>query len=101
MHTDKQGLNYPLLAELSTKYKLPLDTMPNLSRDLVLPQSCAAKASEDLPALASSAAAMPTGGLMRRTPHTDKKGKKIVLIYRKIQSGAVAKSYMRKGFLIY
>jgi hypothetical protein len=26
---------------------------------------------------------------------------KIFLIYREIQSGAVAKSYMRKGFLIY
>ncbi len=27
--------------------------------------------------------------------------KKIFLIYREIQSGAFAKSYMRKGFLIY
>jgi hypothetical protein len=33
--------------------------------------------------------------------YTDKKGNKIFLIYREIQSGAVAKSYMRKGFLIY
>ncbi len=33
--------------------------------------------------------------------HTDKKEKKIFLIYKEIQSGAVAKSYMRKGFLIY
>jgi hypothetical protein len=32
---------------------------------------------------------------------TDKKEKKIFLIYKEIQSGAVAKSYMRKGFLIY
>jgi hypothetical protein len=32
---------------------------------------------------------------------TDKKENKIFLIYREIQSGAVAKSYMRKGFLIY
>jgi hypothetical protein len=32
---------------------------------------------------------------------TDKKEKKIFLIYKKIQKGAVAKSYMRKGFLIY
>jgi hypothetical protein len=31
--------------------------------------------------------------------YTDKKRKKI-LIYKEIQSGAVAKSYMRKGFLI-
>jgi len=35
------------------------------------------------------------------TCHTDKKEKKIFLIYMEIQSGAVAKSYMRKGFLIY
>jgi hypothetical protein len=33
--------------------------------------------------------------------HTDKKENQIFLIYREIQSGAVAKSYMRKGFLIY
>ncbi len=32
---------------------------------------------------------------------TDKKEKKIFLIYKEILSGAVAKSYMRKGFLIY
>ncbi len=32
---------------------------------------------------------------------TDKKENKIFLIYKDIQSGAVAKSYMRKGFLIY
>jgi hypothetical protein len=32
---------------------------------------------------------------------TDKKENRIFLIYREIQSGAVAKSYMRKGFLIY
>jgi hypothetical protein len=30
-----------------------------------------------------------------------KKIKKIFLIYKEIQSGAVAKSYMRKGFIIY
>jgi hypothetical protein len=33
--------------------------------------------------------------------YTDKKEYKIFLIYREVQSGAVAKSYMRKGFLIY
>jgi hypothetical protein len=33
--------------------------------------------------------------------YTDKKEKKIFLIYKEIQSGAVAKSYIRKGFLIY
>ncbi len=32
---------------------------------------------------------------------TDKKENLIFLIYKKIQSGAVAKSYMRKVFLIY
>jgi hypothetical protein len=32
--------------------------------------------------------------------YTDKKDQ-IFLIYKEIQSGAVAKSYMRKGFLIY
>ncbi len=33
--------------------------------------------------------------------YTDKKEKKIFLIYMEIQMGAVANSYMRKGFLIY
>ncbi len=33
--------------------------------------------------------------------HTNKKEKKIFLIYKEIQTGSVAKSYMRKGFLIY
>ncbi len=33
--------------------------------------------------------------------YTDKKENQILLIYKEIQSGAVAKSYMRKGFLIY
>ncbi len=32
--------------------------------------------------------------------YTDKKENQIFLIYKDIQSGAVAKSYMRKGFLI-
>jgi hypothetical protein len=32
---------------------------------------------------------------------TDKKEKKIFLKYKEIHMGAVAKSYMRKGFLIY
>jgi hypothetical protein len=32
---------------------------------------------------------------------TDKNENKIVLIYSEIQSGAVAQSYVRKGFLIY
>jgi hypothetical protein len=33
--------------------------------------------------------------------YTDKKENQIFLIYKEIQSGAVAKSYMRKDFLIY
>ena len=36
-----------------------------------------------------------------RCLHTDKKENQIYLIYKEIQNGAVAKSYMRKGFLIY
>jgi hypothetical protein len=32
---------------------------------------------------------------------TDKKENQIFLIYKEIQSGAVAKSHIRKGFLIY
>ncbi len=33
--------------------------------------------------------------------HTDKKEKKIFLKYKEIQGGAVAKSYMTNGLLIY
>jgi hypothetical protein len=33
--------------------------------------------------------------------YTDEKENKIFLIYKKILSGAIAKSYMGKGFLIY
>jgi hypothetical protein len=33
--------------------------------------------------------------------YIDKKENLIFLIYKEIQTGAVAKSYMRKGFLIY
>ncbi len=32
--------------------------------------------------------------------HTDKKENEIFLMYKEIQMGAVAKSYVRKGFLI-
>jgi hypothetical protein len=32
--------------------------------------------------------------------YTDKKENKIILIYKEIQLGRVAKSYLRKGFLI-
>ena len=33
--------------------------------------------------------------------HADKKENKIFRMYKEIQMGAVSKSYMRKGFLIY
>jgi hypothetical protein len=33
--------------------------------------------------------------------NTDKKENEVFLIYEKFQMGSVAKSYMRKGFLIY
>ncbi len=36
-----------------------------------------------------------------RTFYTDKKENKIFLIYKEIHMGSGAKSYMRKGFLIY
>ncbi len=47
--------------------------------------------------------AWPIPGLpySKLAQYTDKKENQIFLIYREIQSGAVAKSYMRKGFLIY
>jgi hypothetical protein len=35
------------------------------------------------------------------TSCTDKKEKKIFVIYQEIQNRAVEKSYMKKGFLIY
>jgi hypothetical protein len=35
------------------------------------------------------------------TLYTDKKEKKIFLLYKEIQKGSVAKSYMKKGFLTY
>jgi hypothetical protein len=35
------------------------------------------------------------------TPYTDKKVNKIFLLYKEIQMELGAKSYMRKGFLIY
>jgi hypothetical protein len=34
-------------------------------------------------------------------PFTDKKENEIFLLYKEIQMGSVAKSYIRKGFLIY
>ncbi len=36
-----------------------------------------------------------------KAKHTNKKENQIFLIYKEIQNGAVAKSFMRKGFLIY
>jgi hypothetical protein len=41
------------------------------------------------------------GKRMQGVHYTDKKESQIFLIYKKIQYGSVAKSYMRKGFLIY
>jgi hypothetical protein len=38
---------------------------------------------------------------LEKCRHTDKKENKIFLIFKEIQMGAVAKSDMRKGFLIY
>ncbi len=43
----------------------------------------------------------PATGASKFLHHTDKKEKKIFLINKEIQNEAVAKSYMRKGFLIY
>ncbi len=40
-------------------------------------------------------------GGFREKFHSDKKDNKIFLIYKKIQKGAVAKSYMTNGLLIY
>jgi hypothetical protein len=37
---------------------------------------------------------------MLEPAHTDKKENKIFLIYKEIQIGSSAKSFMRKGFLI-
>ncbi len=39
--------------------------------------------------------------LIKTSPYTYKKEKKIFLIYKKILMGSVAKSYMRKDVLIY
>ncbi len=39
--------------------------------------------------------------LQQQQPYTEKKEKKIFLKYKEIPNGGVAKSYMRKGFLIY
>jgi hypothetical protein len=43
----------------------------------------------------------PGSGTFREPGCTDKKENQNFLIFKEIQSGAVAKSYMRKGFLIY
>ncbi len=37
----------------------------------------------------------------KNLPHTDKKENQIFLIYKEIQSGAVAKSYVTNGLLVY
>jgi hypothetical protein len=50
-------------------------------------------------ALIGTAASVATLGVYHR--YTNKKENQIFLLYKEILSGAVAKSYMRKGFLIY
>jgi hypothetical protein len=42
-----------------------------------------------------------TGSVSIMYMYTDKKENKIFLIYKEIQNGLVAKSYMTKGLLIY
>ncbi len=44
---------------------------------------------------------LPYQILIHFSLYTDKKENNIFLIYKDIQMGSVAKSYMRKGFLIY
>jgi hypothetical protein len=39
--------------------------------------------------------------MCRQQRYTDKKEMKVFLIHKEIQNGAVEKSYMRRGFLIY
>jgi hypothetical protein len=58
--------------------------------------------------LSSPAAGIRRGSITRTQQsvispikYTDKKENKIFLIYKEIQRGSGAKSYMRKGFLIY
>jgi hypothetical protein len=41
------------------------------------------------------------GAVARRRSHTDKKENQIFLIYKEIQNGAVAKSYISNSLLIY
>ncbi len=50
---------------------------------------------------AGYAAHLPAHEPALKVLYTDKKENKIFLIYKEIQKGAVAKTYMRKGFLIY
>ncbi len=45
------------------------------------------------------AANLPHG--QNKVCYTDEKGNKIFLIYKEILMGPIAKSYMRKGFLVY
>ncbi len=60
----------------------------------------------DIYSLSSGLSVCETGSRIRRylafySCHTDKKENKFFPIYKEIQSGAFAKSYMRKGFPIY
>ncbi len=49
----------------------------------------------------TQSAAEAIGRATNLATHTDKKENQVFLIYKEIQSGADAKSYMRKRFLIY
>jgi hypothetical protein len=42
----------------------------------------------------------PSCSVLESVLYTDKKENEIFLLYKEIQSGAVAKSYIRKGFLV-
>jgi hypothetical protein len=49
----------------------------------------------------SGVPAESSGSMFPHIQYTDKKENKIFLIYKEIQMGAVAMSYMMKGFIIY
>jgi hypothetical protein len=46
-------------------------------------------------------AAIAESTIVEQAPYTDKKEKKIFLIYKEIQMGSGAKSYMRRSSVIY
>jgi hypothetical protein len=64
-------------------------------------RACRAGTGDFCSALAALVHLLAVLGCFYRMGYTDKKENQIFLIYKEIQSGAVAKSYMREGFLIY